>query len=804
MASLSWSISPTTFNHPPNPSLVAIILVAKSRAGPHFVFHYPPYPKSGSLPPSNPSWYGTTSTKGDTSSESSSGSSGSSDDEESGDRSSRAGSRVTSRGTSGKHEPGLRGTGLREYEDIDEVDREEEDFQEDGSRPLNGASRRPPENDWEEVLGYATGGLENLLCPQPGLNKRRFEVALDILIFLGSPRFVRDDGTWKKRRRRRWSGGNGNNELANVNHSENLDYEAADNQTRNSRISSMNEQDPTFVHPEGFEPGYGHGMLSEVASEAGSEPKSDSTGSMEDEMTLFNVLFVLDPPVNQHILRIKELYDNVAKKFSKALKHEQARSNYVWEECRKILALKAKAKENKTPMSILWPTIMFKSSLARSIAIIYDAISDSKIAHVNLNSSVDTSFQIPQAIFTPYAPTPIHPQQPGLWLTTANIVDDEDSISIMSPHSALLLLEDSEILLKEIESETRERSAPLAFFIRNLTPTKSLQKLSVTCSITMQDVQVLSNHLIYWRRARAIPPLNPRDTYIVSPNADMRALHNATRAFSIRFPSLPPLPKMLNMLSGQTRPFGQLMPSKDHRIAYMEILAWLMRGGWVTQLRTFAWLRIPAKVKKQVADNIEREERHRAKLATVQETNAGSDHAGHAGDEKSPSSLLTRLTLAENSENTDFQPRLTITSPLLRAYRSPNRPGSDTGSEASNVTTIPPLTEQKYPPSESDVSSSDWNRNNNFEYLRYKSFVRDSLIFSPTKANAEESAWIEHICGSFTDSELREMWPHLLQYLDGKHALEEIALREGVKRKRIARLVGLLREGNWLVVARHW
>ena len=86
----------------------------------------------------------------------------------------------------------------------------------------------------------------------------------------------------------------------------------------------------------------------------------------------------------------------------------------------------------------------------------------------------------------------------------------------------------------------------------------------------------------------------------MSPNAKMSDLPTATIAYAARFPSLPSLPKMLSMLSGQPRAYSSLIPSKDHREAYLEILAWLMKGGWVTQLRIFAWVRVSRDIKAMV------------------------------------------------------------------------------------------------------------------------------------------------------------------------------------------------------------
>lgn len=70
-------------------------------------------------------------------------------------------------------------------------------------------------------------------------------------------------------------------------------------------------------------------------------------------MTMFNVVFVMDPPLLEYSMRVKEIYENIIKKFAKALKWEQARTDYVWRESQHILQLRRKARE----------TSMFPSSL---------------------------------------------------------------------------------------------------------------------------------------------------------------------------------------------------------------------------------------------------------------------------------------------------------------------------------------------------------------------------------------------------------------------------------------------------------
>jgi hypothetical protein len=46
----------------------------------------------------------------------------------------------------------------------------------------------------------------------------------------------------------------------------------------------------------------------------------------------------------EYSLHLKEMYDNIIKKFGKALKWEQARTDYVWREAQKILQMKEQAR----------------------------------------------------------------------------------------------------------------------------------------------------------------------------------------------------------------------------------------------------------------------------------------------------------------------------------------------------------------------------------------------------------------------------------------------------------------------------
>ena len=199
---------------------------------------------------------------------------------------------------------------------------------------------------------------------------------------------------------------------------------------------------------------------------------------------------------------------------------------------------------------------------------------------------------------------------PGLWLTTSTVIPDDDDVQLsdsnLGARFTLLLLHDVKSILADISAAQSPITDPLTHYLNVTTPTKSFQQISQSSDIPLLDIQFLASHLIYWRRAQAIPPLHQRDTYIASPNANLGNIASATASFAKSFPTSPSLPKILSLLSSSPRPYSSIIPSKDHKGLYMDILARLLREGWVTQLRSFAWVRVPPFIKATVDKELDR------------------------------------------------------------------------------------------------------------------------------------------------------------------------------------------------------
>ncbi|KAJ5436829.1 Nitrogen permease regulator 3 [Penicillium cf. griseofulvum] len=760
---------------PPDPCLVAIILIVRSRTGPRLVFHYPPNPlsenriKTTTRGGRRVSRTRTRSKNTDSSSSSESGLSSDEDDDERETQSHAGGSSVlagrrasnfglddhlpaaASPAAGESQRPGSlgsgRGSSVRKRAAASDPDAED-DAGTASDRPDDGpGSSRPP---WESLLGVPGSVWEKLLSPSRSWHKRRFEVGINDLALIGWPVFVREDGSWRKQRRKKqkksspeWDGGE-------LGHNESAEEGKEDEQFVNSpdlgaSVASIAE---SLTSP----------TDSKRGSTSGRPGKSDESLDPEDKdhMTMFNVVFVVDPPLLEYSMRVKEIYENIIKKFAKALKWEQARTDYVWKESQHILQVRRRARETKTSTHNLYSELISQSSLARAIYTVYSSISASKIASVSLSPDVSISLQIPPLTSTPYLTGPMDKAYPGLWLTTADSatsVDDPGADGSNTPHQilakhfALLLLDSETAITKDVEASGGALAPALAHYIRCSKPTKSFAQISVSSGIPLSHIQMLSSHLVYWRRARAIPPFT-NETHTLSPQ-------------TAAFPTYPSLPKMLSTLSGTPRPYSNFIPSKDHKEIYFTILAWLLRGGWVTQLRTFACIKVSPEIKMAVELAMRKEEVERY-LAKGNSNSISVDEDSDSDDENDDANSSSSSSLDSNGS----------------------------GDETPTPSRLDPHAQLRSSHKLLDQSTA----------LRLSSF-----ILSPHRASPLESRWLDEIFSRFSDNPTvqgdeiaspditpndnqalhKKYWPVFLKYFNGHDALEKICVRENLKRKLV-------------------
>ena len=297
---------------PPNPCLLAILLVVKFYNEPQIIFHYPPRPGEDNSHYKN--YLAGDLTDDDSTS--------SSDDESTKSSDERSKSEVW------KLE--LNNNGNSPDADVDEAGSASPEKY-DGVNPARKAR-------WNDIFGFPSSMLAKLLCPATSNHKKRFEMGVDEKVFLGWPVYKREGRGWQRRRRPRKSKSTENRSEVK----KSLGRTTTNGRTTASASEEVDETSGKASETE-YEPGkHEDGSVeddnptskelflpSQEAQRDTKSAKNKVETKPKDMLDMFNVVFVLDPPPLEYHLRVDEMYSNVVKKFSRAVKWEQGRSNYV-------------------------------------------------------------------------------------------------------------------------------------------------------------------------------------------------------------------------------------------------------------------------------------------------------------------------------------------------------------------------------------------------------------------------------------------------------------------------------------------
>ncbi|CAN8098953.1 unnamed protein product [Discula destructiva] len=486
---------------------------------------------------------------------------------------------------------------------------------------------------WEHVAGFPTKDLESILTPARAYHKSLFQISLDPLYFVSYPIHQPANGIWKKKSKKKHEEAKQERvDISNDQLSPNDEGDLATGQDGTSHLASEADEVQAKM------------TADKVVSEA-KPAAQDETEDKISNMTMFNLVFILNPKKHEAKDLIDTMYINIIRKVNKAYKYVQQRSDFVWKESKRILLLKDKAREEKMKMSVLWEQILQNSSLALSMQDLYEAISRNKIAALQLETGEGTithSVQIPIPFHIADLPPPDREEDSrGLWITTANLFNsDNDAVEeshYLDKNFALLLMDDDKKIISELNSDPDETTPFMVEFVRHSKPTMSFHQVAqqTTNPLALGQVRKYAQHFIFWRRAIAIPPLHARDVYILSPNANFATLPRAASVWARQFPFAPILPNFLSELSAAPKPYKWFCPSKSFRPNYLAMLAWLMRGGWVTQLCTFAYVVVWPEILYEVDYALEAAAVARAKQAQAMAV----DDLAHGAPERDVSAL---------------------------------------------------------------------------------------------------------------------------------------------------------------------
>lgn len=302
---------------PPNPCLLGILLVTESGSDAKLTFHYPP--RLGEDDATFSKYFARSFEDGTTSSSD-------------GERSSS--SVAEDRISAPTHKP--EADDKTQYAEFDEIG---------SASPEKRDGMITPERHarWDDLLGYNSAFLARFLCPAASNHKRKFEVALDDKVFLGWPVFAKENGRWRRRRRRRKT--KTSDEVINQGSHDIVGEPPLKGQEDPCETSDVE----TELDDRRDSADVGDPAQDDVPDEQSRPIKEHSASETKDELSMFHVVFVMNPPPLEYHLRIKEMYDNVVRKLSRAMKWEQGRSSYVSKEATAIAASTKKfLKSNKT------------------------------------------------------------------------------------------------------------------------------------------------------------------------------------------------------------------------------------------------------------------------------------------------------------------------------------------------------------------------------------------------------------------------------------------------------------------------
>ncbi|KAK9457914.1 nitrogen permease regulator of amino acid transport activity 3-domain-containing protein [Dipodascopsis uninucleata] len=483
----------------------------------------------------------------------------------------------------------------------------------DNQDSLDRSESKEYSRPWEQSLGYDAGFLASLLCPRRSMCDNRFELTIGELAFVGLPVHVREDGKWLRpgrknakswRFRRAGNSGYGGSVSAA---SATVKSMTSESDRFESVFGYDGEEDDQWNEDSATGTGTGTGgssmafdeddaIASNVNSDDEGKPKKPDFG----DMTMFHVVFVMKPPELESNNRMDDIYNYIGAPLAECFRFEQRMSGYVWKQAEIMLREQEKAAVRGESQGELWSRLVTRSSMALALAQMYLSLSQNAIANVEINGIL-RSFQIPLTMQSASLPSIYEPHVHEGFYLTSEVVGSSEGLPVLE--HALLLLDSPENIIRVTQTDERSK---LAKFIRYVSASETLSRVARNLGMEAHDVEQSARHLMYWRRARLISPLSRRGIYIVAPTAPIMNVSRHGRKFSREFPTLPKLEKFLEKLSRQTpRSFSNVMPaSTTDRGLYLDALAWLMRYGYLAQLRTFVWLRIRCDIKTAVKESM--------------------------------------------------------------------------------------------------------------------------------------------------------------------------------------------------------
>ncbi|GAV52038.1 hypothetical protein ZYGR_0AG00290 [Zygosaccharomyces rouxii] len=658
--------------------------------------------------------------------------------------------------------------------------------------------------DVNKIFGLDAEFVAEFCSPEREMCNTRYEFTVDTLCFLGLPVHVDQHGNWRKSKRKKHTTRSKRSSSTATRlskqrsgPSQNGGGDSGENDMDSSQLksSSRNSQADDDDDDDEFD---------EDDEQCKNPNNENMKEDLEKNMNMFHVCFVMNPSLVEYNERIDDMFHYAVARLSMLLRYAQEKSQYVSKECSIIMKEKEHVlKHSKTYRAMkkanqrgkyLYQCILSKSSLARALTLCVEKLQQNDIACLEIGEDKVIALQIPiQNEFAVLPNFKLHPVLRGSFLssilnsqflsTTPVARDDSlggytdsDNQDFNDLLNFALLLDEPTNIIKELETFSYQDdigNIVLSHIVKHIQPNVPLgsyqyliDDLFGDTSDDLRDsfqknmLRSCALHLLYRRHARLIIPISSRNTYIVSPlapirgyskndydeqqNSSMPLIYQNQTIFKERFPTLPSLPSFLHLLSnGKPKPYGNIIPSKEHKSIYLGALAWLLRYGYVTQLLTFICVRVDRQIKMAVDEDLEKEG-FKAKTHSVDRDHDAVDNVAKSSKDLQTSQKNRTSSNEEEEEEEDI---------ARFAYDDP-----DIGRDYT-------------------------------------------IILEPERATAIEKRWMFK-CVQDQPADIQKLFGKMLKYFNGRTPMELVTLKEGISRHDIRKLIGAL--DRYVIEFDHW
>lgn len=657
--------------------------------------------------------------------------------------------------------------------------------------------------DINKIFGLDAEFVAEFCSPEREMCNTRYEFTVDTLCFLGLPVHVDQHGNWRRSKHKKHTTRSKRSSSTTTRLSRQRSGPSHNDERHDSKVDSTqlrsgsrslqnsNNDDDSDVAELG-------GNDEEYENTTSENIKED----LEKNMNMFHVCFVMNPSLVEYNERIDDMFHYAVARLSMLLRYAQEKSQYVSKECSIIMKEKEHVlKHSKTYRAIkganqrgkyLYQRILSQSSLARALTLCVEKLQQNDIACLEIGEDKVIALQIPiQNEFAVLPNFKLHPVLRGSFLSSilnsrflpGTPVSREDSLGGYTdsddenPDDLLnfaLLLDEPTNIIKELETFSYQDdigNIVLCHIVKHIQPNAPLGSYQYLIddlfgdtsddlkdSLQTNMLRSCALHLLYRRQARLIIPVSSRNTYIVSPlapirgyskndydgqqNSNMPLIYQNQTIFKERFPTLPSLPSFLHLLSnGKPKPYGNIIPSKEHKSIYLGALAWLLKYSYVTQLLSFICIRVDKQIKMAVDEDLEKEG-FKSKTHSVDRDHDAMDN------------------VAKSSKD-------------LQA--SQNNRASSNEEEEEDIA--------RFAYDDPDIG-------------------RDyTIILEPERATAIEKRWMFK-CVQDQPSDIQKLFSKMLKYFNGRTPMELVILREGVSRHDLRKLIGAL--DRYVIEFNHW